>query len=473
MKLYSLLNLIIYRTDNNSIKDKLFILLSSKNFYFIKKYLIYQLFLSHIMNDAYLDTSIELLLYFNNFIPEIVEIVLNYSLIQLKESYKKHDCFILKTILKFITILINKSILDEIVLYEFVCIILNQRTYFALYVYLLLKIEIKIINDTMLEYIILKKKNKKIFYKNHILKTLIEKNVECVFVNGMNIKKYLYNNKTFKINTFKISFYDILYTFKSDLFDDCQLKEKNFAQEYIFFIKTYLKNFFKLNDNKKTSSIINLKFQQVNFPVTTREQKIISATLKRKIYLIFMSSLSPKEAVLKLFKIDISNKNLSYIISILIECCIQEDKFLKYYSQIAEILCKSTKTLKKSIEIAFLETCKNIFRYKINKIKISGNFFGYLFSTGALSWKFLSNIIISIHHSSSSMRIFLKYILITIITILGKDFLKKIIKDIITNYYIKDIYERKKIINLIYSGIFKDYDIYTHDADISNKITRT
>mmetsp|Transcript_18586 Transcript_18586/g.35091 ORF Transcript_18586/g.35091 Transcript_18586/m.35091 type:complete len:96 (-) Transcript_18586:1289-1576(-) len=65
-------------------------------------------------------------------------------------------------------------------------------------------------------------------------------------------------------------------------------------------------------------------------------------------------------------------------------------------------------------------------------------------------------------HSNSSIRIFLKHILITIISILGKNFLKKILKDIIFNSIELQNYEKENIINLIYGGIFKDHDLYSN-----------
>lgn len=77
-----------------------------------------------------------------------------------------------------------------------------------------------------------------------------------------------------------------------------------------------------------------------------QNHKTVSSLLKKKIYLIFMSSLSAKEAILKLSKLNIPKKSLNHVVSILIECCIQEDKYLKYYSQIAEIFCKISKNLK-------------------------------------------------------------------------------------------------------------------------------
>lgn len=98
----------------------------------------------------------------------------------------------------------------------------------------------------------------------------------------------------------------------------------------------------KFNINKKFPIMSKIKSYQNRYLRGIQEQKIISLSLKRRIYLILMSSLNPKEAVLKLFKLNILNNNLNYIVSILTECCIQEDKYLKYYSQVAELLCKSS-----------------------------------------------------------------------------------------------------------------------------------
>ena len=175
------------------------------------------------------------------------------------------------------------------------------------------------------------------------------------------------------------------------MINDLDFRKTRLMEHYNFFIVLYLKNFKKFNSNRHLIS--NKKFKNLK---NNQNHKTVSSLLKKKIYLIFMSSLSAKEAVLKLSKLNIPKKNLNHVVSILIECCIQEDKYLKYYSQIAEIFCKISKNLKKLFEIAFLETCKTIFRYKIIKIKISGNFFGYLFSTGSLSWNYLANIIATI-----------------------------------------------------------------------------
>ncbi|AIB10014.1 mRNA splicing factor CWC22 (nucleomorph) [Lotharella oceanica] len=456
MKLYRLSNSIIYQTNSTNIENKFYILLS-KNFYFIRKYLIYQILITYTENSKCSTTSIILLQYFNTFIPEIVEIILNYVLIQLKESYKKHNAFILKITVKFIVNLINNDILDDTIVHEFIHLLINQKTYFALYAYLLLKSEIIFMNNKNLKQKMLSKEIANISIMNKFVDFLIQKNIKYI-LDVHKIKTFhSTNNNKFLSLKFKFSLLDMLYTFKKDLSDDIKLKKKLLTEQYNFFIVLYIKNFMKSRKcNQKISS------KKIQFSKKNQNCQLVSLTLKRKIYLIFMSSLSAKEAVLKLSKLNILEKNLNYIISILIECCIQEDKYLKYYSQIAEILCKISKILKRSVEIAFLETCKTIFRYKINKIKISGNFFGYLFSTGALSWGCLADMVITILHSNSSIRIFLKHILITIISILGKNFLKKILKDIIFNSIELQNYEKENIINLIYGGIFKDHDLYSN-----------
>ena len=66
--------------------------------------------------------------------------------------------------------LINNDILDELILHEFICLIINQKTYFALYIYLFLKSEITLMKHTNLKqtvltyYRFLKEKNYKHFY---------------------------------------------------------------------------------------------------------------------------------------------------------------------------------------------------------------------------------------------------------------------------------------------------------------------
>uniref|UniRef100_K7MGM2 MI domain-containing protein n=1 Tax=Glycine max TaxID=3847 RepID=K7MGM2_SOYBN len=121
---------------------------------------------------------------------------------------------------------------------------------------------------------------------------------------------------------------------------------------------------------------------------TKDETQTNLVNLLRKIYLTIMSSVDFEEAGHELLKIKLKPDQEMELCIMLLECCSQKRKYLRYYGLLGQ---------------CFVQQYSMIHRLETNKLRNVANFFAHLLGTDALPWRVLSYL-----YTTSSSRIFIK-----------------------------------------------------------------
>ena len=113
----------------------------------------------------------------------------------------------------------------------------------------------------------------------------------------------------------------------------------------------------------------------------------------------------------------------------IIECCSQERSYSKFYGLIGERLCKLNRAWTDCFEQAFGNYYHTIHRYETNRMRNIARFFGYLFSSDAISWMIMECININEDDTTSSSRIFIKIMMQEMMESMGLKELAERFKD--------------------------------------------
>ena len=132
--------------------------------------------------------------------------------------------------------------------------------------------------------------------------------------------------------------------------------------------------------------------------------------LRKNIYLTIISTLDFQECVHKLLKLQIKEGQEIEIVNMVIECCIQERTYLRFHGLLSERLCKLKDSYKKNYENEFYEQYTKLHRLDTNKIRNLSKLYAHLLYTFAIDWKILSIIKLTVEDTTSSSRIFIKFL---------------------------------------------------------------
>eukprot|EP01016_Furgasonia_blochmanni_P014684 TRINITY_DN1777_c0_g1_i11.p2 TRINITY_DN1777_c0_g1~~TRINITY_DN1777_c0_g1_i11.p2 ORF type:complete len:334 (-),score=95.56 TRINITY_DN1777_c0_g1_i11:1457-2458(-) len=162
------------------------------------------------------------------------------------------------------------------------------------------------------------------------------------------------------------------------------------------------------------------------------EEKIVDLTekdlinLRRTIYLVIMNSLDFEECAHKILKLNIGEGHEDEVSNMLIECCMQERTYLRFYGLLAQRFCVINEIYKENFYKCFIDKFTTIHRYETNKLRNVGKyslplllsdvplyvylakFFAHLLFTDSIDWRALSCITITNENTTSSSRIFIK-----------------------------------------------------------------
>ena len=97
------------------------------------------------------------------------------------------------------------------------------------------------------------------------------------------------------------------------------------------------------------------------------EQRFTS-DLRKKIFIVIMSSDDYVDAAQKLMKMKLNKKQIQELAVVAVESCAQEEKFNLYYGYLAENLIKLLSGLKYSFQYAFWDHFKQLENYGLRKI---------------------------------------------------------------------------------------------------------
>lgn len=130
--------------------------------------------------------------------------------------------------------------------------------------------------------------------------------------------------------------------------------------------------------------------------------------IRSSIYLIIMSSADYAETFHKLSKVLWGSDSLSECVSMLIECCSQEQTYVRYFGQLAQRFCSLSGQAREQFGVSFCRSVKQIHRYNISNLRNVARLYGHLFSSDSISWESFSLVRLSLRDTNASMRIFLK-----------------------------------------------------------------
>jgi pre-mRNA-splicing factor CWC22 len=132
--------------------------------------------------------------------------------------------------------------------------------------------------------------------------------------------------------------------------------------------------------------------------------------LRRTIYLAIQSSLTHEEAGHKILRMNIPEKHSFEIVTMIIECASQEKTHNKMYSLLAERFCKLRRYYEQGFAQAFHSQYTLVHRLETNKVRNVAKLFSHLFATDALPWSVMGCIRLTEEDTTSSSRIFIKFL---------------------------------------------------------------
>ncbi|KAA8900350.1 hypothetical protein TRICI_006222 [Trichomonascus ciferrii] len=132
--------------------------------------------------------------------------------------------------------------------------------------------------------------------------------------------------------------------------------------------------------------------------------------LRKSIYLTIMSSMSMQEITHKLVRIEVPKGNEIEVVNMVVECCAQEKTYNKIFGGVSTQLCRLNRKWHDLFKGAFKDYYGKIHRYKTLQIRNIATLFGYLLASDGLSWEVFEAVYISEEHTTSSSRIFIKFL---------------------------------------------------------------
>ena len=80
------------------------------------------------------------------------------------------------------------------------------------------------------------------------------------------------------------------------------------------------------------------------------------------------------------------------LVNMIIECCIQERTYLRFYGLLAERLCVLFNIFKQNFQIQFENQYIKVHRFETNKLRNLAKLFAHLLHTNAIEWSVLKLI---------------------------------------------------------------------------------
>ena len=146
---------------------------------------------------------------------------------------------------------------------------------------------------------------------------------------------------------------------------------------------------------------------------------------RKNIYLTVVSSIDFEECCHKLLKQNVREGLEGEMVNMIIECCVQERTYLKFYGLLSERLCLLKDVYKHNYEKQFDLQYIKLHRLETNKLRNLANLYAHLLFTEAIDWIVLSVIKLTEEDTTASSRIFLKIMFQELNNLLGEEKLKE------------------------------------------------
>jgi pre-mRNA-splicing factor CWC22 len=126
----------------------------------------------------------------------------------------------------------------------------------------------------------------------------------------------------------------------------------------------------------------------------------------------------------------------------IIECCIQERTYLRFYGLLAERFCLIKEVYKQDFEIQFENQYIKIHRLETNKLRNLAKLFAHLLYSDAISWSVFKHVRLTEENTTSSSRIFIKIICQELAEHMGLEKLNDRFTDVTNREYFTTLFSR-------------------------------
>lgn len=173
---------------------------------------------------------------------------------------------------------------------------------------------------------------------------------------------------------------------------------------------------------------------------------------RRTVYLIFSSAISYEEWAHKVLRFmqQHSGRELE-LCRMIIECCSEEKSFLRSYGLLGHRLCLLNKTYITCFEETFATHYATIHNFVTRKIRNIACFYAALLASDAFSWNVLQVVNLVPEETTSSSRMFLKYLFQEIARTLGKSTMTKRFKMDMSNPSLQGVFPTDTAAHAVYA----------------------
>ncbi|EPB74999.1 MIF4G domain protein [Ancylostoma ceylanicum] len=142
--------------------------------------------------------------------------------------------------------------------------------------------------------------------------------------------------------------------------------------------------------------------------IDNTEQNLVA--FRREVYLTIQSSLDFQEAAHKLLKMRVPKEMETELCHMLVDCCCQQRTYERFYGLLCERFCRLRKEYQETFEKIACDTYATIHRFDITKLRNMARLVSHLLFTDAISWTIFTDVKLTENDTTSSGRIYLKYI---------------------------------------------------------------
>ena len=138
-----------------------------------------------------------------------------------------------------------------------------------------------------------------------------------------------------------------------------------------------------------------------------------------------MSSVDFEECAHKLLKLSIREGQEMELCNMVIECCMQERTYMRFFGLLAQRFCMLSEVYKQRFQECFYKQYATIHRLDTNKLRNIAKFFAHLLQTDAIEWRVFECVKLTEDDTTSSSRIFIKIVFQELCEQLGLEKLHK------------------------------------------------
>ncbi|MCL7040673.1 hypothetical protein MKW94_004766 [Papaver nudicaule] len=376
---------------------------------------------SQMASPGFSDVFAALAAVVNTKFPEVGELLLKRIVLQLKRAYKRNDKPQLVAAAKFIAHLVNQQVAHEIIALELLDVLLEEPTDDSV------EVAVGFVTEcgSLLEELT-PKGLRGVFkqFRGILHEGGIEKRVQFLIENLFAIRKAKFQgHPAVRLELDLVEEEDQLaheLSLKDDIDPetcldffkvDAQFVESERRYENL---KRKILGYDESSDEEEVSDSPSGGEDDKDSDEDEKQMNIQDGTeanlvnLRRRIYLIIMSSVDFEEAGHQLLQIKLEPGKEMELCIMLLECCSQERTYLRYYGLLGQRLCMINKIYQENFEKCFVQQYSMIHRVETNKLRNVARFFAHLLGADALPLQVLAYVRLTEEDTTSSSRIFIK-----------------------------------------------------------------